>query len=203
MNLKNATIYKRGAAFIIDELIISLLRILIMSIIYIVIWRSEIINIKDKMLAIISELSSSPNIHDVRFAIEESGIITQLIIFFLIFFAVGFAYQIASYHIMDGQTFGKKAIKLIMLTKDKKKPSLAIVLSKVMWSYMPWILPFFAYQLYANDINAYIPVIAVWLFWYDPWIIHGKKNVTLHDFLSGTIVLDMKQAKSKDEKNSN
>ena len=194
MELKNATIYKRGAAFVIDEFVVSVLRIVIMSLIYIVIWRSQIINIKDKITEQLAELPSNPTIEHVSLAIQETGILTQLVIFFAIFVSIGFAYQLTSYHLLEGQTIGKRFMNLIMLTKDKKKPSLAIILSKIIWSYSPWILPFFAYQLYANEIHAYIPVMAIWLFWYDPWIVLGKKNLTFHDFLSGTIVVDLKKS---------
>ncbi len=188
MELKSASIYRRGVAFMIDEFFITTARALIMFVFYGLIFHYQFEDFKIDVIMKISSLPENAGLSDIFTAIKELKITIWIISFILLFVFVSGIYTLYMYKFKNGQTFGKRIMSLIVLKKNQTQMTNGDILTRVLWSYVPWFLPFVSYQLYVNSIILYLPLLVIWFFWYDPWVVLGKRGITMHDFLSATRV---------------
>jgi len=187
-DLKLASIYRRGFAFIIDEIIISFFRILLISSIYLLFFKSQLQELNNTVYLSIINLSENSTIMDIFNTLKDLEITNWIIRFSILFIAVSPIYQIYCYHFKSGQTKGKKFMGIIVLKSDQTKITIGDIFARVILSYIPWILPVAIYELYNIGNILYLPCLILWFFWYDPWILFGERHKTIHDLMSGTYV---------------
>lgn len=186
--LKFANIYRRGLAFLVDEVIVLAIRIVIIGGVYIAFFQNEMKRLAADLYGIIINISETATIIDLWNQVIELQTIKLMIIFIFCFCIIHPIYQFIMYKYYGGQTFGKKLIGIVVLSDKWQKMSIADILARIIFSYLPWVLPFVIYYLYIISNGLFIPIALVWLFWYDPWILFNRRGKTVHDILSGTFV---------------
>lgn len=184
---KLAGMYRRGVAFVIDEFIVLIIRVIIITIAYLLFFQEEVTRLGREFYASVNIITETHGTFaDFLEMLQSLHAVKLLSIMSIIFCITHPVYQLIMYKYCDGQTFGKKATGIVVLTGKLQKMRLSDIITRVIFCYLPWVLPILIYYLYINASIFFIPVTIVWFFWYDPWIILGKRGKTLHDILSNT-----------------
>ncbi|QED23545.1 RDD family protein [Candidatus Deianiraea vastatrix] len=203
MKLVITNIYKRGIAFVVDEMILCVARVSLLTFIYTVFFQGEEMKKTGEEISItMAQIPETASLPEVWHVLTSLKITIWIELFIGIFFIVSPIYQFYMYYFKNGQTIGKKVVGIVVLKADEMKMSAGDIVLRMVLSYVPWILPLIVYILYANGSLMYVPLLIVWFFWYDPWIFFGKKGKTLHDVLSNTYVFNVPSLNSITENSS-
>lgn len=197
--LKIANIYRRGLGFIFDEFILSLIRTVILSLIYILFLKENLDLYIKELLELMNVLPENASILDIINQIKKMKITWWIQLSVFLYVIVSPIYQFIMYKKKEA-TFGKLALNMIVKKDTKLKMTNGDIIARMTWSYIPWLLPFVVYYLFIINSGLWILCSMIWFFWYDPWILFGQRNKAIHDSLSGTCVFVMKKDKESSSK---
>jgi len=198
---KLASIYRRGIAFVVDEIVVCLIRSVILSILIMLFFYDEIKNFLTDFKSFILSLPDSANLLEILRIILAMKITTWMIILTILFVIIYPIYQYIMYKYYNGATIGKKFANIVVLRDNCSKLRNSDIITRIILGYMPWLLPFVIYYLFTINSGFYVILLIIWFFWYDPWILtFNRKNKTIHDMISGTSVFILEDKKDNDIK---
>ncbi len=121
----------------------------------------------------------------LRFFLESRYAMSMFImLFFMIIISI--IYQIIMLCSSWQATIGQRALKIKTInTEEPQRLGIFDAIVRIIFSYIPWFLPIFIPIFWKDNIVIAVALLIILAFWYDLGKLLGKR-IALHDFLSGT-----------------